>query len=61
MPEQKQLKAGLEGLVRDGATSKTVSDNQTGAPGSAVMKTGKPASQSRSGDFGACCKFDTGN
>lgn len=61
MPAQKQLKAGLEGLVKDNATGRTLADQHPGAPESAINKTGKADSQSRAGDFGACCKFNTSN
>ena len=62
MPAQKQLKAGLEGLVKDNANGRSLVENHPGAPElGAVRMTGKPDSESKAGDFGACCKFNTSN
>lgn len=61
MPQNKLLKAGLEGLVKDNADNRSLVEQHPGAPTMSHTLTGKPASQSKAADAGSTCRFNTAN
>lgn len=62
MPTNKLLKAGLEGLVRDNADNRSLSENfNTGKPETSFTATNKPASPEKASDAGSTCKFSSSN